>query len=43
MVYIIDLQKTVKLDEAYNFVRDTRCTGRRICSSAPRSRLGVHP
>ena len=42
-IYIIDLQKTVKkLDEAYNFVRDTVCSGRRdLCSSAPRSRLRI--
>ena len=39
-IYIIDLQKTVKkLEEAYNFVRDTG-SFRRVpsCSSAPRSR-----
>ena len=42
-IYIIDLQKTVKkLDEAYNFVRDTAARGRRAsCSSAPRSRLRI--
>ncbi len=39
-IYIIDLQKTVKkLDEAYNFVRDTLHRAARSCSSAPRSRL----
>ena len=39
-IYIIDLQKTVKkLDEAYNFVRDTAAQGGEILSSAPRSRL----
>ena len=38
-IYIIDLQKTVKkLDEAYNFVRDTAAQAT-SCSSAPRSRL----
>ena len=50
-IYIIDLQKTVKkLDEAYNFVRDTAAQGGEIlyaiwqlpaspsCLSAPRSR-----
>ncbi len=41
-IYIIDLQKTVKmLDEAYNFVREVSATAARSCSSAPRSRLRI--
>ena len=44
-IYIIDLQKTVKkLDEAYNFVRDTAARGRRDpVRRHQEAGSGVHP
>ena len=44
-IYIIDLQKTVKkLDEAYNFVRDSCCSGRRDpVRRHQEAGSGVHP
>ena len=41
---IIDLQKTVKkLDEAYNFVRDTAAQGGEILFVGTKKQAQVHP
>ncbi len=43
-IYIIDLQKTVKkLDEAYNFVRDTAAGRRHPVRRHQEAGSGVHP